>query len=195
MRIVAGKYRGRRLAAPRGRDVRPTSDRVREAVFDILFDVTNANVLDLYAGTGALGLEAVSRGAASAVLVEGDRSVYDVTKANVRSLQLGDDGAKVVVMHANAVRALDKMERSGAAFDLIFLDPPYADTLPQLKRIAGPALAVCAAETTLVVECPYRQLADVQHVLGIEWQARLVTSRRYGDTAVVIAAISDSLDQ
>src|SRR5688500_13031093 len=90
MRIVAGNFRGRRLAAPRGRDVRPTSDRVRAALFSILGDVEGASVLDLFAGTGAMGLEAVSRGAVHATFVEIDRQAMDVVRRNVDATVSGD---------------------------------------------------------------------------------------------------------
>ena len=123
-RIIAGALRGRRLATPRGSDTRPTSDRVREALFSSLeselsgFD--GLRVLDLYAGSGALGLEALSRGAAHADFVESDRNAAAVIKRNIAELGLPQDSASV---HAVPVdRFVSKLVDG---FDLIFLDPPY----------------------------------------------------------------------
>lgn len=137
MRVVGGELRGRRLASPprRSGDVRPTSDRAREALFAILGEVSGARVLDLFCGTGALGIEAVSRGAASAVLVD---SRPDLARRNVADLDLGD---RCEVVRSDALRYL---ERSGERFDLVLCDPPYvmAERLgPQLDRLLGERLA------------------------------------------------------
>lgn len=122
-RIIAGSAGGRRLAVPPGRGTRPTSDRAREGIFltlDSLYGLHDARLLDLYAGSGAIGLEALSRGAAEAVMVESDPKAVKTIKANVRSLGLG--GARVVA---------DKVERLLAKtpdmpYDIVFADPPYA---------------------------------------------------------------------
>lgn len=116
MRVVAGELRGRRLKAPRGRDVRPTSDRTREALFSMLGDVGGLDVLDLYAGTGALAIEALSRGAATATLVDVDPAA---ARANLAALDLED---RVQVVAGDAVRFL---RAPGSRFDLILCDPPY----------------------------------------------------------------------
>lgn len=116
MRVVAGELKGHRLAAPAGPDVRPTSDRAREALFSMLGDVTGFEVLDLYAGTGALGIEALSRGAATATLVD---VRTDAAKANIAALQL-EDRARVV-----AADALEFLRSACPPFDLILCDPPY----------------------------------------------------------------------
>jgi 16S rRNA (guanine966-N2)-methyltransferase len=129
VRIIAGTWRGRRLTFPRGTDVRPTPDRVRETLFNWLRDdVEGARCLDLYAGTGALGLEALSRGAREAVLVERDRALAEALDANVRVL-----GANAEIVVAAADRFVD---RSANAFDIVFLDPPYAESLePIIARL------------------------------------------------------------
>jgi len=122
-RIIAGSAGGRRLAVPPGRGTRPTSDRAREGIFltlDSLYGLHDARLLDLYAGSGAIGLEALSRGAAEAVMVESDPRAVKTIKANVRSLGL--EGARVVA---------DKVERLLAKtpdmpYDIVFADPPYA---------------------------------------------------------------------
>src|SRR5881394_1213907 len=114
MRIIAGEWGGRRLAAPPGRDTRPTSDRVREALFSILGPLDGARVLDLFAGSGALGLEALSRGAAQATLVERAPAALRALRENV---------AEVVAADARAY--LRAAREQGAQYDLVFLDPPY----------------------------------------------------------------------
>ena len=121
MRVVAGLAGGRKLQAPPGKDIRPTSDRVREAIFSSLESVDavrGASVLDLFCGSGALGIEALSRGAASATFVDDDPSAVAVVRANLAStgLERGE------VVRADAVRWLD----GGAAFDLALVDPPYS---------------------------------------------------------------------
>jgi 16S rRNA (guanine966-N2)-methyltransferase len=137
VRIIAGTWRGRRLAFPRGTDVRPTPDRVRETLFNWLSEhLESARCLDLFAGTGALGLEALSRGAREVVLVERDRALAAALQTNVRTL-----GANAEVVLADAERFLD---RQPAPFDIIFLDPPYSvpldpilARLPALLRVGG----------------------------------------------------------
>jgi len=149
MRIIAGQYRGRRLSSPAGRDVRPTSDRAREALFNILEHghppVRGARFLDLFCGTGAVGLEALSRGAAEVVLVESDADALKVADANLARL-----GAP---KHARLLRRdATRLGPAHALFDLVFLDPPYRSGL------AAPALECLirqgwlAPEARIVVE-------------------------------------------
>jgi 16S rRNA (guanine966-N2)-methyltransferase len=134
MRIIAGSHRGHRIAAPKGRDTRPTSDRVRESAFNLVGPVDDAVVLDLFAGSGALGLEALSRGAASAVLVESDRDACRTINANLEKLKL-----HATVLCQDVVRAVASDRRT---FDLIFCDPPYdydrTRLAPQLARLLSP---------------------------------------------------------
>lgn len=125
MRIVAGIARGRRLRAPKGRLVRPTADRVKEAVFSILESRDGCEgcaVLDLFAGAGALGLEALSRGARSAVFVDPARPARDAIEANLAATGLAGE-----VLTMPAARALDVLAASGRRFDRVFLDPPYGE--------------------------------------------------------------------
>lgn len=120
VRILAGRWKGRRLDVPDG--ARPTSGRAREALFDILQDsVVEARVLDVYAGSGAVGLEALSRGAAEAVFVETDRRALDANLA-----RCAPDPASVRVLAGDARRAVGLLRREGRSFDLVFADPPYA---------------------------------------------------------------------
>jgi 16S rRNA (guanine966-N2)-methyltransferase len=178
VRVVAGRLGGRRLRAPRGRDTRPTSDRAREALFSMLGPIADARVLDLFAGSGALGIEALSRGAATATLVERDARAVEVIRANLAALELGEHEAQVV--HAPARAALRDASARGDAYDLVFLDPPYRDA-PALGRELSQALpAVLAPGARVVVESDRR--APLQLELAI------VRQRRYGDTLIRIHA-------
>ncbi|MCW2949305.1 MAG: rsmD, partial [Thermoleophilia bacterium] len=123
MRIVAGEFRGRRLAAVRGADVRPTSDRVREAVFSILGDIEGACVLDLFAGTGAMGLEALSRGSSEATFVEIDRQAHEVVRRNIDATVSGDT-RRTTLIKGDAERVVRSLALAGERFDLVFFDPP-----------------------------------------------------------------------
>ncbi len=134
MRVVAGELGGRRLISPPGTDVRPTGDRVREALFSILGDVSGFAVLDLFAGSGALGIEAISRGAASATLVDIDP---EPAEANVAALSIGE---RCDVIRSDAVRFLQRETRQ---FDLVLCDPPYRlarRLAPQLDSLLSPRL-------------------------------------------------------
>jgi 16S rRNA (guanine966-N2)-methyltransferase len=170
MRVVAGELRGRRLATPpKGTDVRPTADRVREALFSILGDVSGARVLDLFAGTGALAIEALSRGAAEATLVDTDTGI---AARNVADLELE---ARTRVVSADA-RAFMRRERG--TFDLVFCDPPYrlADRLgPELDRSLPPLLA---PEALVITESASME--------PLELALPLTDERRYGDTTIRI---------
>lgn len=121
MRIIAGKFRSRVIEAPRGTDTRPTLDQVRESVFSILMnDIVDASFLDLYAGSGANGLEALSRGAKTAVFVDKDRQAQRVIQKNIESLDVMD---QATLLRVSAKQALDIL--AGQSFDLVYLDPPY----------------------------------------------------------------------
>ena len=159
MRVIAGELKGQRLVAPRGWKVRPTSDRVREAIFSALGDrVEGAAVLDLYCGTGALAIEALSRGAASAVLVDRDTRP---ALGNVQRLGLGE---RAELVRADAARWLGQVSGSSAAgkFDLVFVDAPYrlADRvaqdlnthLPQLLAEGGRAVVESGARRPLPID-------------------------------------------
>ena len=152
MRIIAGSRRGHTIAAPRGFDTRPTSDRVRENVFNLVGPVDGASVLDLYAGSGALGLEALSRGATRAVFVEHDAEAVRAIEKNLDKLRL--TGARVLRQDATAALAVEAS--AGRKYDLVLVDPPYdmyADLEPQLARYLP---AVLADDGLLVVETDAR---------------------------------------
>ena len=142
MRIVAGQHRSRRLAVPPGKGVRPTSDRAREAIFSSLGSVVvEARVLDLFAGSGAMGLEALSRGAAHCLFVERDVQALAVIKTNVVALE---ERERSTIEKANALTVLKRLVEAGETFDLIVADPPYATVAklaPTLAELLPQALA------------------------------------------------------
>lgn len=154
MRIVAGIARGRRLEAPAGSGTRPTSDRIRESIFNILGQrFEGGAVLDLYAGSGAMGLEAISRGADRAVLVEMDRKAAEVCEKNAASLGFGE---RVRVIRSDAAGALRTLAGRGDRFDLVFLDPPYAEgPAPALESLG--TLGLLAPGGRIVAEHGRRQ--------------------------------------
>ena len=170
MRVVAGEFGGRRLQAPRGRVTRPTADRVREALFSMLGDVSGARVLDLYAGSGALGIEAISRGAASALFVESDVRAAEVIRRNLAKL-----GAEGEVRRQDAVRFLNAAE---GTFDLVFCDPPYDLAPSQAAALAERLPAVTSQDARIVTESDKRR--------PLELPFPVLRERVYGDTRIVI---------
>jgi 16S rRNA (guanine966-N2)-methyltransferase len=190
VRVIAGKYGGRRLRAPRGRATRPTSDRVKEALFSMLGGPMSARpevaaglhgavVLDLFAGTGALAIEALSRGAARAVLVERDPGALEALRANLAELGLGEEEAEV--RRVDALMALRNARERAETYDLVFVDPPYrhAGVLGRELREALPPLL--APRARVVTESDRRTEPPLQSPL-LEVQ----TQRRYGDTVITI---------
>jgi 16S rRNA (guanine966-N2)-methyltransferase len=174
MRIIAGTHRGHRIAAPIGRDTRPTSDRVRENTFNLIGPVDGATVLDLFAGSGAMGLEALSRGAASATFVEADRKAAEVIDRNLEKLRL--TGARVV--RDDAARALAGDAAAGRKYDLVLVDAPY-DLYPDLEPMLARYLPHVLADGGLVV---VETGARVEPDLPLEQR----TSRKYGSARVTL---------
>jgi 16S rRNA (guanine966-N2)-methyltransferase len=171
--VIAGRFGGRRLAAPSGRAVRPTSDRVREALFSILGPLDGGRVLDLFAGTGALGIEALSRGAASAVFVERDARTAEVLRKNLDAL-----GIDAEVRRSDVAAALRDARDRGETYDLVVCDPPYR-LAPELGRPLTEALGpVLAGGARVVTESDRRAPLDLELPLTDE--------RRYGDTLIRI---------
>jgi 16S rRNA (guanine966-N2)-methyltransferase len=183
MRVVGGRLGGRRLRAVPGRETRPTSDRVREALFGALgARVEGARVLDLFAGTGALAIEALSRGASSAVLVEQSARAVEVIRANLDALGLT---AAARVRRTRAEVYL-RGQRDGP-FDLVLLDPPYAAPVGLVAGLLGRLARTALAQgAVVVVEADARAEAP-------PWPPGLIPEapRRYGDTALHLAAFAD----
>jgi 16S rRNA (guanine966-N2)-methyltransferase len=176
VRVVAGAYGGRRLQAPKGDATRPTTDRVREAVFSTLGDLEGERVLDLFAGSGALGIEALSRGAEHALFVERARPALVVLRANLDALGLAPPRA--TVRAGDALAALRDAPGTAGAYDLVFLDPPYRQAAglgPGLSERLAPALAPSA-----------RVVTESDRRTPLELDLPLVHERRYGDTLIRI---------
>ena len=172
MRIVGGDLKGRVLRAPPGMDTRPTSEKVREAIFNILPDVMGLEVLDLFAGTGALGIEALSRGAELATFVDKSRNVTQVLKANLKSLHL-EDRAKVVTGDAVSFAQKGIGQRP---WMLVFIDPPYKS---DLAVRAAKVLDNLTDDAVVVIE------HDRLHAPPERLRSLVRTDeRRYGDTMV-----------
>jgi 16S rRNA (guanine966-N2)-methyltransferase len=172
MRVIAGRHGGRRLRAPAGEATRPTSDRVREALFSVLAErVDGARVLDLFAGSGALGLEALSRGAASATFVDSSPAALRVIRSNLETL-----GEEAEVVRADALRWLGAASRRSRQYDLAFVDPPYRRAAA-LGPALGAALAAVLADGAVVV-------AESDRRAPLELGIPVVDDRRYGDTRI-----------
>ncbi|NHN54468.1 16S rRNA (guanine(966)-N(2))-methyltransferase RsmD [Calidifontibacter sp. DB0510] len=175
-RIIAGTAGGRRIATPPGSGTRPTSDRVRESLFarlQFLEAIEDATVLDLYAGSGALGLEAASRGASRVVLVERDRRAADVCRRNARELAL----PQVEVRAEKVERFLEG--DGGPAYDLVFLDPPYDLADHTLAAVLERLVGRLAEDAVVIVERSSRSPEPVWPV-GIE----VLGPRAYGETTI-----------
>lgn len=180
MRVIAGEAKGRRLRVPAGASVRPTGARMRTSAFDILSHrdaIRGAQVLDLFAGAGGLGIEALSRGAAHLVAVEQDRVAAGVLRENLCACGLDD---RASVLESPVERALARLHREGRRFDLVLLDPPYAaglipETLASLDR-----LDLCAPGAWVVAEHP-----AATRIAGTG-RLEMNLERRQGDAAVTV---------
>jgi 16S rRNA (guanine966-N2)-methyltransferase len=170
MRIVAGSRKGATIYAPKGRDTRPTSDRVREAAFAIVGSVEGANVLDLFAGSGALGLEALSRGAASATFVESDPAAVKVIERNLEKL-----GLEARIVRSDAGRHL---ARTDERYDVVFVDPPY-EMVESLRMPLAEHLPRVLSEGGSVV---YETAAGVEPELPLPVRS----TRRHGSTQLTV---------
>jgi len=190
MRILTGKYKGRVIVMPKG--IRPTQDKVRKALFDILGDVEGLSFLELFAGSASVGFEAVSQGACELILVESNRQCQLAIKNNIELLKLED---RCILIPQEAERALERINKSGKKLDIIFLDPPYHKDAAfqlclELKEEGGESLA----KKTLQILGAYDILAPngliiVQHfkkdnLPGKLGDLMLFKQSRYGDTVL-----------
>jgi 16S rRNA (guanine966-N2)-methyltransferase len=177
VRVVAGRFGGRRLRAPRGASrTRPTSDRVREALFSMLGELDGSVALDLFAGTGALGIEALSRGARRAVFVERDSAAVGALRANLDALGLAAPEAEVRVDDARG--ALRDAREAGETYDLVFVDPPYRQAPRMGVELSALLPALLAPGARVVVESDRRAPAELE--------MEVVKARRYGNTTITI---------
>lgn len=176
MRVIAGRHGGRRLQAPPGRRTRPTSDRVREALFSMLGPLGGERVLDLFAGTGALGIEALSRGAAHAVFVERDAAAARALRANLQALRVPPSEGELRQLEATA--ALRGAAGRAEKYDLVFIDPPYGEAGRWGRELGSLLPPLLAPGARVVVE------SDRRAPLGLGLP--VATERRYGDTSITI---------
>lgn len=179
MRVVAGTYGGRRLRVPHGRATRPTSDRVREALFSTLGErVVDAHVLDLFAGSGALGIEALSRGAADAVFVERDRTAAATLRSNLDALEIT---ATIHTVHAT--RFVADLDRNGApAFDLVLCDPPYTLSSAALVGLLVGLIHSDRLHPDAILVAERARHGEALEIAEQEWHVADV--RTYGDTVL-----------
>lgn len=182
MRVIAGSAGGRRLSAPKGNRVRPTADRVKEALFSMLLSRLGSfdgiDVLDLFAGTGNLGIEALSRGAGTAVFVDSHRQSQDIIRAN---LALTGLSARSSLLPLDALAALKRLSREQRLFDIIFMDPPYHE-LDLIQEVLGELSRsrLTSEHGIIILECNGKMVPALPDNL-----TRLET-RLYGDTAIHI---------
>ncbi|SMC67336.1 16S rRNA (guanine(966)-N(2))-methyltransferase RsmD [Sporomusa malonica] len=185
MRIITGIAKGTKLKTPKGLDVRPTADRVKESMFSILENLTlpgggrvltGAKVLDLFAGTGNLGLEALSRGAAHALFIDHSLVSLAVIKDNINSARLGE---RAEVQRGDSIKMLDKLGHSGRTFSLIFVDPPYNQRMVNVILLKFDTSIVAEDEGLIVVEHSKHESINTQ------WQnLQMIRTEQYGETLV-----------
>jgi len=175
MRIITGLAKGRRLLSPKSTRIRPALDQVKEAIFNILFDVQGLRILDLFAGTGSMGIEALSRGAACAAFVDVYAPAISLIKKNLERCGL-EDRANVFKLRVGP--AIRRLERKGGSFDIIFVDPPY------LKDLVNPTLEILATSTLVgpssIVIVEHHPKEPIKPLNGLA----VTDIRRYGQTNV-----------
>jgi 16S rRNA (guanine(966)-N(2))-methyltransferase RsmD len=175
MRIIAGSRKSLRLVTPKGKGIRPALDKVKEAIFNILWSVEGLHVLDCFAGTGNIGLEALSRGAAHATFIDSGREAIDLIRKNIAICQFED---QTTVLPVAAPVAIAKLGKQGTQFDLIFVDPPYNRGLvtPSIQQIADAGLL--APDGQIVCE------HFPKEVLTPPEGYQLADERKYGQTLI-----------
>lgn len=179
MRVISGQYRGHRLLAVPGKNTRPTTDKVKESLFSMIGPYFSDGLcLDLYAGTGALGIEALSRGMSKGIFIDIDRKAIDTIYANIKALKLD---AKAEIYKNDAERAIQALAKRKLTFDLVFIDPPYAKERNKavLNQLVDADLL--NNESIVVVE------HDHEHILAFTSQKLLKWKENaFGDTALTI---------
>lgn len=179
MRVIAGSARGLKLSAPAGMQTRPTSDRVKEALFSIISsrrEFENARILDVCAGTGGLGIEALSRGAASCCFIEQDSRVVKVLEHNLVTTGFA---ARSECIALDALKGLQLLSRQGKSFDIVFFDPPYASGLYAAVPDALSSLSLLSGQALLVIECSSKMPLAERFGMLVRLDRRV-----YGDTAL-----------
>ncbi len=179
MRIIGGEFRSRLIMMPKGVDIRPTQDKVRQAIFNLLADVNGQRVLELFAGSGAFGIEAISRGASYAAFVENNLRCTDTIRTNLESLRI--DTAFYDIIRANALSVLPRLVKGVNKFDLVFMDPPYYLGLAKKCLISIDSYDILSPNSRVVVE------HFKKDTLGTDFKSIIPEKeRRYGDTVITI---------
>jgi 16S rRNA (guanine966-N2)-methyltransferase len=186
MRVIAGKFRGRPLRAPRGSTTRPTADRAREAIFQILGDLTGLSVLDLYAGTGAMGIEALSRGARHAVFVESDAAAAKAIRENVERLGLT---GQTTLLTTTVERALPRLQKL-APFDLVLADSPWRIAQEAAEAVAQVCRGIVARDARVLLGHPTQSPVEIPASSGLT----LVDRRKWGGSGMSFYEISSNPD-
>ena len=186
MRIISGEAKGRTLFAPQGAQTRPTSDKIRGSMFNILgARVPGARVLDLFGGSGALALEALSRGADAAMIADSSRAAVQAIERNARSVLKDEFDSRCRILKVDYRAALSQL--AGEAFDLVFLDPPY-----RMLEAYGDALSRLAAAGALAPDCVIVMERQKTAQVPLPGAIAVTDTRCYGDTAVDFAAVRDA---
>lgn len=176
MRIIAGSAKGHRLSLPKGKSIRPTTDRVREALFNILAPrIQGAAFLDLYAGSGSVGLEALSRGASFVVFVDMAASSIDAVTGNLKKSGFPND--KVIICKGDVIRVLAQLNKDALSFDFVFMDPPYTCGLVERTLVALNSSSLLRPSGLVVVEHSVDEEVT-ECIEGLEMEF----FRRYGDS-------------
>jgi len=179
MRIIGGEFKSRIISMPKGVDMRPTQDKVREAVFNIMGDITGKVVLELFAGSGAFGIEAISRGAAHVTFVDNNFRCVETIRTNLKTLEI-DDG-RYTVVRADAVKAFSRLAGQGRAYDIIFMDPPYYRGLAKKCLINADACDILSRNGLMMAEHFKKDvLPSGLHKLTLDWE------RGYGDAVITV---------
>lgn len=179
MRIIGGEYRSRLISMPRGVEIRPTQDKVREAIFNLLGDVSGKSALELFAGSGAFGIEAISRGARYAAFVDNNFRCAETIRANLESLGVAE--SRYEIIRANALSLLPRLEKEAEKFDIIFLDPPYYKGIARKCLINIDSYDILSPIGLVIVE----HFKKDNLTLDLKSLA-LEKKRQYGDTLVSI---------
>jgi 16S rRNA (guanine966-N2)-methyltransferase len=179
MRIIGGEYKSRLIDMPKGVDIRPTQDKVRQAIFNILGDISGKNVLELFAGSGAFGIEAISRGARHVTFVDNNFRCCQTVKSNLESLAVNE--SKYDIIKADALKALPRFDKTGEKFDIIFLDPPYYKEIAKKCLINIDSYDIVSPVGLILVEHFKKDALDAELERFL-----FLDERRYGDTVITI---------
>lgn len=187
MRVIAGEAKGRELLAPKGLNTRPTLAKVKEAMFGMIqFDLEDAEVLDLFAGSGGLGIEALSRGAARSVFCDADRNAISVIKSNIK--RLGYD-ERAEIFPGDSIALLDRFAESGRTFDIVLLDPPYETQLESNAIAKLTQLGLLSENAILICEHSRENTPEFPDGFNVK------KARKYGDCYVTYAVFEGARDQ